>query len=173
MMNYQRAVPSLILVASLASLGFAMTAQFAFDLEPCILCIYQRIPFITAALLAILALSLKASSSLIPAIIILCGLVFLVGAGIAVYHVGVEQHWWVSGCSGALDQNVSLEQLRASLMRKPEKACDEIDWTLFGISMATYNVFFSGGLGAASIFAGVKLSKINRAGADGAEPALK
>ena len=44
-------------------------------------------------------------------------------------------------------------------MQKPEKACDDIDWTLFGISMATYNVAYSGGLGLLSLGAAMQMSK--------------
>jgi len=125
---------------------------------------------VVTGLLAVWMLALKPSSGLIPLTIILCGLVYLGGAGIAAYQVGVEQHWWVSGCSGALADNVSLDQLRASLMQKPAKSCDDVDWTLFGISMATYNVAFSGGLGLAAIAAGMQLSKTGRKKTGGTEP---
>jgi disulfide bond formation protein DsbB len=161
-MNWQRLIPIGILLASLGSLSFALTSQIVFDKDPCILCLYQRVPFVVTALLAVLALRLNKSSSLIPLVVILCGLIYLIGAGIAVYHVGVEQHWWISGCSGALADSVTLDQLRASLMQKAEKACDDIDWTLFGISMATYNVFFSSGLGLGTVVAGMQLSKTRK-----------
>ena len=77
----------------------------------------------------------------------LSGIVFLVGAGIAFYHVGVEQHWWASAAScgnNGGDVPKTIDELRQLLMQaKPAKACDEVDWTLFGLSMATYNVPFS------------------------------
>lgn len=161
-MPFHRLIPAFIFVASAGALTMALGAQYIQELEPCILCLYQRIPFVLTGILAIVALRLKASSPLIPLIIIACGLIYLCGAGVAIYHVGVEQHWWVSGCSGALSENVSLDQLRASLMQKPEKACDEVNWTLFGISMATYNVLASGALGMASVAAGIQLSKTRK-----------
>ncbi|MBT4932550.1 MAG: disulfide bond formation protein B [Rhodospirillaceae bacterium] len=161
-MPFNRLIPAFIFLVTVGALSLALTAQHVYRLEPCILCLYQRIPFIVTGLLAVLALRLKASSVLIPLIIIICGLVYLVGAGIAVYHVGVEQHWWLSGCSGTLSDTVSLQDLRSSLMQKPEKSCDDVDWTLFGISMATYNVIGSGVLGMASIAAGIQLSKTRK-----------
>ena len=126
------------------------------------MCLYQRVPFAVTALLAFLALRLKPVSPLIPIIIIGCGMGYLTGAGIAFYHVGVEQHWWISGCSGSLTETMNLTDLRASLMQRSEKPCDEIDFALFGISMATYNVFFSGALGLASIMAGMQISKTSK-----------
>jgi len=161
-MPFNRLIPAFIFLVTVGALSLALTAQHVYRLEPCILCLYQRIPFIVTGLLAVLALRLKASSVLIPLIIIICGLVYLVGAGIAVYHVGVEQRWWLSGCSGTLSDTVSLQDLRSSLMQKPEKSCDDVDWTLFGISMATYNVIGSGVLGMASIAAGIQLSKTRK-----------
>ncbi|MBC8268884.1 MAG: disulfide bond formation protein B [Rhodospirillaceae bacterium] len=161
-MSLNRLIPAFIFLVTLGALSLALTAQHVYQLEPCILCLYQRIPFIVTGLLAVLALRLKTSSAFIPLIIILCGLVYIVGAGIAVYHVGVEQHWWLSGCTAPLSDSVSLQDIRASLMQKPEKSCDEVDWTLFGISMATYNVFGSSVLGLASITMGIQLSKTRK-----------
>ncbi len=73
----------------------------------------------------------------------LCGVAFLLGTGISIYQVGVEQHWWVSGCTGQLAADISLSDMRAQLLKKPPKACDDDVWTVFGFSMATYNIFYS------------------------------
>ena len=86
-----------------------------------------------------------------------CAFIYFVGSGMAIYHVGIERLWWSSECSGSLSQNTSLEELRASLLQKAEKPCDEVNWSLFGISMATYNVFFSGALGLMSVVASKKM----------------
>lgn len=166
-MPFARLIPLCILLASAGSLSMALSAQFFFGVTPCILCLYQRIPFALTALLAILALRPKVSSPLIPLLVLASGLIYLGGASVAIYHVGVEQHWWVSGCTGSLVESVSLDQLRASLMQKPEKPCDELDWTLFGISMATYNVFFSSLLGLTTLAAGKRLLRIRKASHDG------
>ena len=158
-MPLQRLFAVFILIVALISLSVSLIAEHLFDKEPCILCLYQQATFLITGILAITALCLKPSSKLILVTFMLCALIYLVGTGIAIYHVGLEQHWWSSGCSGNLDQNTTLEQLRASLMQKAEKPCDESDWVLFGISMATYNVFFSSALGLASIVASMQLSK--------------
>ena len=57
------------------------------------------------------------------------------------YHVAVEQHWVVAQCdartaagqSFTFDVNADLETPR----------CDEIVWSLFGVSMAGYNALIS------------------------------
>ena len=151
-------IPLAILTASAGALGVAYTAQYVFGLEPCILCIYQRLPYVTAGLLSILALGLRPGTARAVAVA-LCALAFLVGAGIAFYHVGVEQHWWQSatGCGGGQPAEITMEQMMRELTSKPPKPCDQVDWTLFGISMATYNVAGSLFLAAAALAGATRL----------------
>ena len=155
----QRSFAVFILIVALISLFASLAAEYVFDKEPCILCLYQRAPFLITGLFAITTLCLKSSSKLIPMIFMFCALTYLVGACIAIYHVGVEKLWWSSECSGSLSQNITLEQLRASLFQKADKPCDDVNWTLFGISMATYNVFFSSVLGFTSIIVCMQILK--------------
>ncbi len=135
-------VPMAILAASVGALATAYTAELAFGLEPCILCLYQRIPYAVAGVLGLLALLLPRGRYRVWAVAG-CGAAFIAGAGIAFYHVGVEQHWWMSAAScggGGGPEPRTVEELRTLLLAKPPKGCDETDWTLFGLSMATYNV---------------------------------
>ncbi len=118
-----------ILGASVGALAAAYTAQFGFGLEPCILCLYQRIPYAVAGLLGLLALLLPPGRYPVWAVAG-CGAAFAAGAGIAFYHVGVEQHWWMSQAScggGGGAEPRTVEELRTLLLAKPPKACDEID----------------------------------------------
>ncbi|MBL6958099.1 MAG: disulfide bond formation protein B [Rhodospirillales bacterium] len=155
-MNLPLLIPLGILAASVGALGSAYTAQYGFDLEPCILCLYQRVPFLVTGLLALVALRVQPGSTK-TVFVGLAGVVFLVGAGIAAYQVGVEQHWWASGCSGGLPENLSIADMKQILTQKQPKPCDDVDWTLFGVSMATYNVFYSGLLGLGSLAAAYRM----------------
>ena len=153
-------VPWTLLAAAAAALGTAYTAQLGFGYEPCVLCLYQRVPYAIIAALGVLAIFVTpvAHRRLIAA---LAGLVFVVSAGIALYHVGVEQTWWTSaapcGASGAAVS--TTEDFLAALQKKPEKSCGDIDWTLFGISMATYNAVISALLAILSFWAWRQLAK--------------
>jgi disulfide bond formation protein DsbB len=138
-----RYLPHLVLVFSAAALGTAYAAEFGFGLEPCPLCLYQRVPYWIAAALGLAALATPAGR-LRTTMIAAAGLVFLAGAGIAFYHVGVERHWWASAvCGTEIETGLSVEQLAERLMATPPQSCDQINWSLFGISMATYNAAFS------------------------------
>lgn len=139
----------LVAVAGVA-LGVAYTAQFAYGLEPCPLCLYQRVPY---ALLILLGLGLWfGPGTLHRQLLAAAALTFVAGAAIAAYHVGVEQHWWASAvCGGEIGAIGSPEQLLQGLGQPPEKACDEVDWTFLGVSMATWNAAVSA-LMAAALF---------------------
>jgi disulfide bond formation protein DsbB len=143
-----RLIPLAILSASVGALGFAYTAEMAFGYEPCKLCLYQRIPFAVTGILALVALSgpmegVRGSRTQ-TIVIALCGLVYLVGGAIAIYHVGVDQHWWASAvCGGVSPSSLTFEKMQQSLMQGEPKACDTFDWQLFGNSMAGYNIVYS------------------------------
>ncbi len=75
--------------------------------------------------------------------VVAIGLVLLGSAGMAGYHVAVEHHWVVAQCDvgGAVNPgDLSLDNLGQDL--HPPR-CDEIAWSMFGISMAGYNAIVS------------------------------
>lgn len=134
-----------LMAASAGSLLAAFFFQYVVGLQPCILCIWQRWPYAAVIALTILALTVGGrAAKLRAALLALCGVVFLIGGGIAVFHVGVEQHWWTGtpGC-GVTATATSIEALRAQIMAAPVVRCDQVAWSLFGISMAGYNILIS------------------------------
>lgn len=136
-----------VFLVSLGSLAIAFAGEHLFGLEPCILCLYERVPYAVASIVTGIALAVPAPGVWRPRLMAAAGIVFLIGAGLAFYHVGVEQHWWrsVAACEGALATGV--EDLR-SLSAADLKPCDRVDWRLFGLSLAGYNVFLSLALAA-------------------------
>jgi len=147
-----RFAPAIVLAASIMMLGGALLFQYVGGLQPCILCIYQRIPYAIAIALSLTALALagrpegvKLSQMLVYA----CAALFIAGMIVAAFHVGVEQHWWhgLPEC-GKTGTPQTLEELRAMLESQPVVPCDVVTWSLFGISMAGYNVIVSALLAA-------------------------
>ena len=133
----------LILAISLGALVMALIGQYAFGLEPCILCLYERVPWAAAAAVAAIGL-LGWAGRLLP--VALCAAVFAAGAALAFYHVGVEEHWWASitGCAGGPVSGITLDDLSsAALARSSLKPCDRVDWRVFGLSLAALNAIAS------------------------------
>ena len=149
-------MPLILLIASAAALAAALMAEHAFGLDPCVLCIYQRWPYVIVMALAAAALAARRAPRVRAGLVALCGVAFLAGAGLGGFHVGVEQHWWEGTDSCAPDINVDTSDPVALLeaLRQTEVVrCDEVAWSLFGISIAGYNMLAAALLAAVSLLA--------------------
>jgi disulfide bond formation protein DsbB len=144
MMPLSRAFPAFVLLASAAILGTALASQFWGGLTPCELCLLQRYPW-DAALAVGLVATLAGSPRALPWVAGLLALVFLVSCAFAFYHVGVEQHWFQgpTACTAPSKPADSVEALTAQLLQQQPVRCDEVQWSLFGISLAGFNLIAS------------------------------
>lgn len=133
------------MVVSLGALAFALTMQYGFGVVPCQLCMWQRAPFVGAAFFALIASVARPYGNHTRWLLGLCALLFFANTGLAIFHSGVERHWWEfhSSCTGSVLDHLSVEALRQQLLGTPVVRCDEISWTLLGLSMANWNIFFS------------------------------
>lgn len=137
-------LPGLLLfLFCLAALSTAYFVEYGLGIEPCVLCLYQRIPYVAVGLFSIFAMIGKPGSFTQQAALSGCGIAFLVGASLAFYHFGVEEKWWSAACSGAQSMDMSLDDLKASIMSEPLKPCDSRDWVMFGLSITVYNTVVS------------------------------
>ncbi len=160
--DHPRLVPALIVAVSLGALGAALFAQYVGDIQPCILCVYQRYAYLAALAAGIIGLAVGGNPVARRLAIALAALAFLAGAGLAFFHVGVEQLWWrgTAECHApAFDPNASIADLRKQLLQTDFVACDQIPWSLFGISIAGYNMFASLVFAAACAWAAVRMGR--------------
>ena len=149
--------------ASAIALALALGSQYWGGLEPCELCLWQRVPYGVAVAAAVGALLWFRSPRERMALTWLAALCFAAGAAVALYHVGVELHW-VAGpasCSGSASLNDArtVEELRRLLAAAPVARCDVVAWSLFGISMAGWNALASLALLAGCGLAGWRLAR--------------
>lgn len=142
-------------IAALAAailLIVVFTMQHVGGLAACSLCVMQRWPHgvaLTLGLIALLPITVAPAQRFLLALITLC---FAITAGIAAYHSGVEYGWFEgpTACSGSIDGD-TVEELKQQLLAQPIVLCEEVQWSLFGISLAGYNFLISCTL---SIFCG-------------------
>ncbi len=133
-----------VALASAGALGLALLSQHAFGLLPCDLCYLQRVPhalnFVVGALGAMSAVPPREKRI----VLMHCGLLLVLSAGFAGYHVGVEELWWAGPVScGGSGGALSMEGLAAALTQSARPSCEEAAFRLFGISMAGYNFIAS------------------------------
>lgn len=144
-----------IALLSVFALAAALYSEVALGLEPCILCIYQRFPFVIGAVFGVLGLILRGKPRAMVALLNLTGLNFLINSGIALYHTGVEQKWWMSAVEGCAVPNFSddPQSILENILSAPTARCDEIPWQdpLIGLSMANYNVILCFGIFAVCV----------------------
>lgn len=132
--------------ALLGSGGLLLTAMMAehfWGLAPCPLCLWQRAGHLLA-LVSFLWLRYPSRLCALPGIFG-TGLSALVGT----YHLGSERGWWAApgGCTGAPDlSGMSPEGALELMMRTIPARCDEVVWSLAGLSMAGWNAAISGTL---------------------------
>jgi len=149
-LSIQRFLLILLIISTLAVTA-SYISQYVFGLQPCHLCLYQRYGLIfTAVILApLILLKMFTVRSLVVA-----SLLFLTTAGIAGYHVLVEQKVInvPESCSKSDIDTDSFDLFKKQLSAQPQVSCDEIQFELFGISMAGYNFLVCFGLALLTIY---------------------
>jgi disulfide bond formation protein DsbB len=134
---------ALLLVAVSGSLLLgAVGFQYLGGLAPCEMCMWQR--WAHLAVLGIAGLALLTGNRALGLIAVFA---MLVSAGLGLFHAGVEQDWWegVTACTAPVAPGMSTEAMLDSLMNAPLVRCDEIPWSLLGLSMAGWNAVISTG----------------------------
>ncbi|MCB2112235.1 MAG: disulfide bond formation protein B [Parvularculaceae bacterium] len=165
-----------LLAATGASAGLLIGAHLFENLgglAPCALCLDQREAHWTGLALStaglIIATALKWRRAAI-ATVGACALVYLVSAGLAFYHAGVENHYWPgpATCSGGGPVEIAPGGLIDILDQKPAgPSCSEAAWRLLGVSMAGYNLLISSGLFAFCLIAAAAAAREERRSAHG------
>ena len=148
------AIPWILVAASIATLAGAYFFEHVLGYIPGSLCLQGRAPHYFAIGAALIAGLLSREANIGIGVLIFLGLCFaayMAGVGISAYHIGVEQKWWegpVACGSGNLVAG-SLEELQSALQgRIHAPRCDEAAWSLFGVSLAGFNLLISLALGA-------------------------
>ncbi|UZF90475.1 disulfide bond formation protein B [Bosea sp. NBC_00550] len=143
-----RRLIGLIGLASFALIAGAWYFELVMHLQPCKLCLEQRVPHYTAIGLALAGLVL-ARSPLLQWLVLL-GLAGLMAwsTWLGVYHAGVEWGWFVgpNDCGGAAPAAAGMQDFMKQLQTTRIVACSEAAWRFLGLSLAGWNAVVSAGL---------------------------
>lgn len=145
----------LIFLASLAIILIALLFQHVGGLQPCDLCYKQRWVYYAAIAFVPLSLLLygRGMVQATQILLFIFAAAFFANMILGAYHAGVEWQWWAgpSGCTGGDQLDASIDLLKA-LEKIKIVACDEVQWSFLGLSMAGYSALASLGLGLLSLF---------------------
>lgn len=142
--NYYTNIFKFILFLSVIILSSAYYIDRILGYDPCVLCIYQRIPYFSIIFLSAIALTFRKFNEIIFYLIILF---LFTGFVIASYHSGVERGLWLPAikCSNEIsinsgtDLTVFIEQISNSKMSD----CRKPALTIFSLSLAEINAFLN------------------------------
>lgn len=140
-MTRQSQLIFLAAAGSAALLAGAFAFQYIGGLAPCVLCLWQRWPHGAAVIIGIMALIF--GGRILP---ILGAAAAATSAGIAAFHVGVEQKWWegLTSCTaGSIEGISTADLLNPDVIVAAPVRCDAIAWQLMGVSMAGWNMILS------------------------------
>ena len=142
-----RVFAGFVLMASAVVLGTALLSQYWGGLAPCELCLLQRWPWAAAIAISLVAL-VAGGRPVLPWVALVLAVVFALSAIFAFYHVGVEQHWFAgpSACTASSGGAMTLEDMKRQILGTAPVLCDRVQWSLFGVSLAGWNLLASLGM---------------------------
>ena len=155
-----RAANSLGLLACVALLGYAYYAQFVLHLEPCPLCIFQRVGILAIGIAFALAAALDPVSwgrKLYAAAIALAALATV---GIAARHLYIQSlpPDSVPACGASLDWMLKVSPLPEVIVKvlTGSGECAKISWRMFGLSMPGWVLIAAVGLALWGLWANLR-----------------
>jgi disulfide bond formation protein DsbB len=132
----------LILLFSIFALFAAYFIQYVLEHQPCNLCLIERIPYIFSIIIISIILFTKKFEKIS---LITLSLIFFSATLIATYHFGIEQGFIKESLVCNLNNesdNLSKEVLLSQLKEMPV-SCKDVTFKIFGLSLATFNIFIS------------------------------
>ena len=133
---------NLILLFSILAIITAYIIQYALGHQPCNLCLIERIPYIFSIIIISVCLFYNKFEKIT---LIILSLTFFAAALLSFYHFGIEQGFIeeslvcdLSNPSNELSKEALLNQLKEMTI-----SCKDVTFKIFGVSLATFNIFIS------------------------------
>ena len=138
----------LIFLISIISLLGAVFIENVLEQSPCRLCLYQRIPYLISIFICFFGFNYYKNFLWMYLLLIL----FIISAILSGYHVGIENSIFEE-FSGCTNENINITNKLDLLnnLKKTMPSCKNVDFKLFGLSLATINLIISLIISAISI----------------------
>ena len=132
----------LIFLISIIALVSAFFIEYVLGHQPCNLCILERIPYLLAIIVILLNFKFSHYEKFF---IFLLSIIFLAGAIISLYHLGIEQGFIQESLVCDLKSGSNLLSKEEILKQLQEKnvSCKDVTFKIFGLSLTSYNILIS------------------------------
>jgi len=133
----------MLIALSAISLSYAFFVEYVLGFDPCILCLYQRVPYYLLIVTGIGGLVFKRYKlCLYVALAIFFASIFLAG-----YHTGIEREFFSPSetCNRGFNipEGASADEIREMLYDAPIATCTRASFKIFGISMTEWNLILN------------------------------
>ena len=140
--NSKNLLIKLIFLTSVIALVSAFFIEYVLGHQPCNLCILERIPYLLAIIIILLNFKFSHYEKFF---ILLLSIIFLAGAIISLYHLGIEQGFIQESLVCDLKSGSNLLSKEEILKQLQEKnvSCKDVTFKIFGLSLTSYNILIS------------------------------
>ena len=137
-----KTILNLILIFSIFAILAAYFIQYVMGHQPCNLCLIERIPYIFSIIIISICLFTQKFEKIS---LIILSLIFFAATLLSFYHFGIEQGFIkeslvcdLNSPNNELSKEAILNQLKEMTI-----SCKNVTFKIFGLSLATFNVFIS------------------------------
>ena len=140
--NSKNLLIKLTFLISVIALVSAFFIEYVLGHQPCNLCILERIPYLLAIIIILLNFKFSHYEKFF---ILLLLIIFLAGAIISLYHLGIEQGLIQESLVCDLKSGSNLLSKEEILKQLQEKnvSCKDVTFKIFGLSLTSYNILIS------------------------------
>ena len=137
-----KTILSVILFICIFALISAYFVEYILGYKPCNLCLIERLPYFFATLIIFFSLIINRFEKFF---LIFLGLIFASGTILSFYHFGIEQDFFKESlvCTSSNEINSLTKEDLIKELPKKVVSCKDVQFTLFGLSLATINTIIS------------------------------
>ena len=120
--------------------------QYVLKHQPCNLCLIERIPYIASIIIITICLFFKKFEKISLSVL---SFIFFSAALISFYHFGIEQGFIEESlvCDLNSESNDLSKEALLNQLKEMPVSCKDVTFKIFGLSLATFNIFISLTLG--------------------------
>ena len=140
--NNKNLLIKFIFLVSIIALVSALFIEYFLGHQPCNLCVFERVPYLLAIMIILFSFKFNQFEKFF---ILLLTIVFLVGAILSIYHLGIEQGFIQESLVCDLKSGSNLLSKEEILKQLQEKnvSCKDVTFKIFGLSLTSYNILIS------------------------------
>ena len=137
-----KTILNLILLFSFVAIITAYIIQYVLGHQPCNLCLIERIPYFFSIIIVSVCLF---SNKFEKITLIILSLTFFAATLLSFYHFGIEQGFIKESlvCNLNIPTNELTKEDLLNQLKEMPVSCKDVTFRIFGLSLATFNVFIS------------------------------